>query len=57
MRFVPDASDTPTELVKEWRDGNVLFLAGTQSLDDPWLFEAWTSLAERERIKRQTIAN
>jgi hypothetical protein len=28
MRFVPDGPVIPNELVKEWRDGRVLFLAG-----------------------------
>ena len=28
MRFVPDGPDIPNDLIKEWRDGDVLFLAG-----------------------------
>jgi len=28
MRFVPDGPAIPNELIKEWRDGKVLFLAG-----------------------------
>jgi SIR2-like domain len=28
MRFVLDGPDIPNELIKEWREGNVLFLAG-----------------------------
>jgi hypothetical protein len=28
MRFVPDGPDFPNELIKKWRDGEVLFLAG-----------------------------
>jgi hypothetical protein len=28
MRFVLDGPDIPNELIKEWRDGDVLFLAG-----------------------------
>lgn len=28
MRFIPDGPAIPNELIKEWRDGKVLFLAG-----------------------------
>jgi hypothetical protein len=28
MRFVPDGPDVPNELIREWRKGNVVFLAG-----------------------------
>jgi hypothetical protein len=28
MRFVPDGPDIPNQLIKKWRDGEVLFLAG-----------------------------
>ena len=28
MRFVPDGPDIPNDLIKKWREGSVLFLAG-----------------------------
>jgi hypothetical protein len=28
MRFVPDGPDIPHKIIREWRDGQVLFLAG-----------------------------
>jgi hypothetical protein len=28
MRFVPDGPDIPNDLIRKWRDGEVLFLAG-----------------------------
>jgi hypothetical protein len=28
MRFVPDGPDIPNDLIRKWREGSVLFLAG-----------------------------
>ena len=28
MRFVPDGPDIPNDLIRDWRSGEVLFLAG-----------------------------
>jgi NAD-dependent SIR2 family protein deacetylase len=28
MRFVPDGPDVPNDLIRKWREGKVLFLAG-----------------------------
>jgi hypothetical protein len=28
MRFVPDGPDIPNDLIRKWREGKVLFLAG-----------------------------